>query len=111
MLISQVGLPVSTAAQAAHFYGDVLGLPTRTGRGVVEIEVGLSVLLLHPGLVEPGAYHCAITVPEDRFAEAKGWLQERVPLLGRDGLDEFRLGPPWNSSPSTLSGRMEFCSN
>jgi catechol 2,3-dioxygenase-like lactoylglutathione lyase family enzyme len=52
MLISQVELPVSTAAQAAHFYGDVLGLPTRTAGGVVEIEVGLSVLLLHPGVVE-----------------------------------------------------------
>ena len=38
--------------QAAHFYGDVLSLPTRTGGGVVEIEVGLSVLLLHPGAVE-----------------------------------------------------------
>ena len=73
MLISQVELPVSTAAQAAHFDGDASGLPTRTGGGVVEIEVGLSVLLLHPwGAAEPGAYHSAITIPEDRFAEAKG---------------------------------------
>jgi catechol 2,3-dioxygenase-like lactoylglutathione lyase family enzyme len=48
MLTSQVELPVSTAAQAAHFYGDVLGLPTRTGGGVVEVEVGLSVLAAAP---------------------------------------------------------------
>jgi hypothetical protein len=40
MLISQVALPVSEAVQAARFYGDVLGLPTRTGGGGVEVEVG-----------------------------------------------------------------------
>jgi catechol 2,3-dioxygenase-like lactoylglutathione lyase family enzyme len=52
MLIRQVELPVSDAVQAARFYGDVLGLPTRTGGGVVQVEVGPSVLLLHPGPVE-----------------------------------------------------------
>jgi hypothetical protein len=57
----------------------------------VEVEVGLSVLLLHPGPVEPGAYHCDITVPEDRFTRVKAWLQERVPLLERDDIDEFTL--------------------
>jgi catechol 2,3-dioxygenase-like lactoylglutathione lyase family enzyme len=57
MLISKVELPVSDAVAAARFYGDVLGLPTRTSGGVVEVEVGLSVLLLLPGSVEPGAYH------------------------------------------------------
>ena len=105
MLISQVELPVSDAVQAARpFYGDVLGLPIRTGGGVVQVEVGPSVLLLHPGRVEPGAYHGAITVPEDRFAEAKAWLQERVPLLKRDGLDEFALGAPWNSQSVYFAG-------
>jgi catechol 2,3-dioxygenase-like lactoylglutathione lyase family enzyme len=49
MLISKVELPVSDAVRAARFYGDVLGLPIRTGGGVVEVEVGLSVLLLDPG--------------------------------------------------------------
>jgi catechol-2,3-dioxygenase len=104
MLISKVELPVSDAVRAARFYGDVLGLPIRTGGGVVEVEVGLSVLLLDPGPVERGAYHCAITVPEDRFAEAKAWLQERVPRLERDGLDEFTLGAPWNSQSLYFAG-------
>jgi catechol-2,3-dioxygenase len=40
MLIRQVELPVSDAVQAARFYGDVLDLPTRTGGGVVQVEVG-----------------------------------------------------------------------
>jgi catechol-2,3-dioxygenase len=97
MLISQVELPISDAGQAAHFYGEVLGLPTRTAGGLVEVEVGLSVLLLHPGPVEPGAYYCDITVPEDRFTRVKAWLQERVPLLERDDIDEFTLKAPWNS--------------
>jgi len=104
MLISKVELPVSDVVQSARFYGDVLGLPVRTGGGVVEIGVGLSVLLLDPGPVEPGAYHYAITVPEDRFAESKAWLQERVPLLERDGLDEFTLGAPWNSQSVYFAG-------
>ena len=104
MLISQVELPVSDAVQAARFYGDVLALPTRTCGGVVQVEVGPSVLLLHPGPVEPGAYHGAITVPEDRFAEAKAWLQERVSLLERNGLDEFALGAPWNSQSVYFTG-------
>ena len=39
MLISKVELPVSDAVEAARFYGDVLGLPTRTSGGVVEVEV------------------------------------------------------------------------
>ncbi len=104
MLISKVELPVSDAVEAAGFYGDVLGLPTRTDSGVVEVEVGLSALLLLPGSVEPGVYHCAITIPEDRFAEAKAWLQERVPLLERDGLDEFTLRAPWNSQSLYFAG-------
>ncbi|HEY6688751.1 MAG TPA: hypothetical protein VI094_21385 [Propionibacteriaceae bacterium] len=104
MLIRQVELPVSDAVQAARFYGDILGLPTRTGGGVVHVEVGPSVLLLHPGPVEPGAYHSAITVPKDRFAEAKAWLQKRVSLLERDGLDEFALGAPWNSQSLYYAG-------
>jgi catechol-2,3-dioxygenase len=57
-----------------------------------------------PGPVERGAYHGAITVPEDRFAEAKAWLQERVPLLERDGLDQFALGAPWNSQSVYFAG-------
>jgi catechol-2,3-dioxygenase len=104
MLIRQVELPVSDAVQAARFYGDVLGLPTRTGGGVVQVGVGPSVLLLRPGPVEPGAYHAAITVPKDRFAEAKAWLQKRVSLLKRDGLDEFALGAPWNSQSLYYAG-------
>jgi hypothetical protein len=90
--------------EAARFYGDVLGQPIRTGGGVVEVGVGLSVLLLDPGPAEPGAYHCAITVPIDRFAEAKAWLQARVPLLEQNGLDEFTLGTPWNSQSVYFAG-------
>ena len=104
MLIRQVELPVSDALEAARFYGDVLGLPTQTGGAVVEVQVGLSGLLLVPGPVEPGAYHCAITVPKDRFAEAKTWLQERVSPLEREGLDEFTLEAPWNSKSLYFAG-------
>lgn len=49
MLISKVELPVSDAVEAARFYGDVLGLPTRTSGGVVEVEVGLWPYYCHCG--------------------------------------------------------------
>src|SRR4029450_7709508 len=104
MLIRQVELPVSDALEAARFYGEVLDLPTQAGGAVVEVQVGLSGLLLVPGPVEPGAYHCAITVPKDRFAEAKTWLQERVSPLEREGLDEFTLEAPWNSKSLYFAG-------
>jgi catechol-2,3-dioxygenase len=70
----------------------------------VQVEVGPSALLLHPGPVQPGAYHLAITVPKDRFTEAKAWLQKRVSLLERDGLDEVVLGAPWNSQSLYYAG-------
>jgi hypothetical protein len=52
----------------------------------------------------PGAYHCAITIPADRFDQAKDWLRQRVALLERDGQDEFRLGAPWNSQSVYFTG-------
>jgi catechol-2,3-dioxygenase len=49
MLISKVELPVSDAVEAARFYGDFLGLPTRWSGGVVEVEVGLWPYYCHCG--------------------------------------------------------------
>ena len=49
MLISKVELPVWAAAQAARFYGDVLGMPIRTGGGVVEVGVGSAAARSLPG--------------------------------------------------------------
>jgi catechol 2,3-dioxygenase-like lactoylglutathione lyase family enzyme len=46
MLISRVELPVSNAAQAAAFYRDILGLPTRADDDIVEVQVGASGLML-----------------------------------------------------------------
>lgn len=104
MLISQVELPVSDAMQASRFYRDVLGLPTRTRDGVVAVQVGPSLLLLDQQPLRSGVHHCAITIPADRFHEAKAWLQQRVRLLTRQGRDEFWLGVPWNSQSLYFAG-------
>jgi hypothetical protein len=71
-----------------------LSLPTRANGDVVEVQIGASVLLLDQRAVHPGAYHCAINIPADRFGQAKVWLQQRVAPLGRDGQDEFDLAAP-----------------
>jgi catechol-2,3-dioxygenase len=104
MLISRVELPVSNAAQAAGFYRDILGLPTRADDDIVEVQVGASGLMLGQQAVQPGAYHCAITIPADRFDQAKVWLQQRVALLGRNGQNEFTLAVPWNSQSVYFNG-------
>jgi hypothetical protein len=104
MLISRVELPVSDSAQAGRFYRDVLGLPTRANADVVEVQVGVSVLLLDQRAVQSGAYHCAINIPADRFDQAKVWLQQRVAPLGRGGQDEFSLAAPWNSQSVYFTG-------
>jgi catechol 2,3-dioxygenase-like lactoylglutathione lyase family enzyme len=104
MLISQVELPVSDAEQVAVFYRDVLGLPVRAAGHAVEVQIGPTTLVLRRQEVMPGAYHCAITIPGDRFDQAKDWLRQRVALLERDGQDEFRLGAPWNSQSVYFTG-------
>ncbi len=104
MLIREVELPVSNRRAGSPLLWR-RAWPTdpdrRRRRGSRCRPVGAAA---DPGMVEPGAYRSAITVPKDRFAEAKAWLQERVPLLEKDGLDEFRLGPPWNSQSVYFAG-------
>jgi catechol 2,3-dioxygenase-like lactoylglutathione lyase family enzyme len=90
MLISQVELPVSDAVQAARFYSDVLGLPTRTGDGVVEVEVGLSVLLLHPGPVERESAERLRTA---RVRHRRGRVHPA--RRSRRAPDRGRQGRPW----------------
>ena len=103
MLISQVELPVSDAVQAARFYGDVLGMLIRRLAASWRSGSGCPCCRsAWPG--GAGRVPLRSDVPEDRFAEAKAWLEERVPLLERDGLDEFTLGPPWNSQSVYFAG-------
>lgn len=46
-------------------------------------------------------YHFAMNIPENKFHEAKSWLQARVTLIEEDGEDEVFL-PPGMPTPSIL---------
>lgn len=62
------------------FYAGVLGLPVVEDGTSLALRVGSTLLRFVPG--EPGGpSHFAFNVPEDRFAGARAWLEERVPLL------------------------------
>jgi hypothetical protein len=61
---------------------DLDGWRRRGGRG----RAVSAAVLSRPG--GAGGLLLRITIPKDRFAEAKAWLQERIQLLERDG-DEF----------------------
>ena len=90
-------MTVSDLMAAAAFYEQTLELPVRRVGGSVAVTIGSSELILSGGRTGTGSHHLAITVPATQFALAKRWLAERVPLLQRDGADEFALPAPWLS--------------
>lgn len=97
MRLVEVEMTVRDVDAAATFYRQALELPVAQQDGAVLVRVGWSTLTLIEGLTGAGSHHLAITVPADQFGSAKRWLSGRLPLLHREGVDEFSLPPPWNS--------------
>lgn len=90
MRIERLTLRTADLGAQRAFYADLLGFPVEEDREAgLTLRVGASLLHFVPGVVA-GPYHFAFNVPEDRFAEACAWLQERVTLLADDtGATEF----------------------
>ncbi len=79
-----------------NFYGGTLGL------GLLEqtpesftVKVGFTALQFSTA-VELRPYHFAFNIPENKLAEAKTWLLERVELLKEAGQDQF-FSESWNA--------------
>ena len=96
VLITAVTMTVADLDEADRFYAHALGLPTARHAGALTVRVGSSRLRLTS---DPVARHdhVAFTIPVEAFAAAKAWLRDRVPLLARDGTDEFDGPPGWDS--------------
>ena len=104
MRITRVGITSTDVAAAAEFYTGVLELPVAVAADSATVRVGTSTIVLRHGLATAGINHLAFTIPANRLSEAKAWLSSRVPLLTKDGADEFPLGGTWNSESVYFPG-------
>ena len=104
MRINRVDITSTDVAAAAEFYAGVLGLPVAVTGDSATVRIGASTVVLREGPASPGINHLAFTIPANRFGEAKAWLSSRVPLLTKDGADEFPLGGTWNSESVYFPG-------
>lgn len=104
MNIITVSVRVRNALQAASFYANVLGLPVKSGPDVVAVTVGATRLELIEDPAAEGGHHFAITIPGNKFLEAKKWIRGRADLLGVPGADEFECSPAWNARSFYFSG-------
>lgn len=81
MKIERLTLHTPNLGAQRAFYVDVLGFPVEADdEDRLTLRVGSTLLHFIPGEVA-GPYHFACNVPEDRFAEAHAWLEQRVTLL------------------------------
>jgi catechol 2,3-dioxygenase-like lactoylglutathione lyase family enzyme len=105
MRISSLTITTSDLASAADFYGRVLGLEVTQFADRFEATIGRTTLVVRPGETEWASIHLAITIPRNRFGEAKEWLSTRTPLSVVDGADEFALpDQPWRSKSLYFRG-------
>jgi catechol 2,3-dioxygenase-like lactoylglutathione lyase family enzyme len=101
MRIAEVVLPTGDLAAALAFW-ESLGVPVDPAAGA--IRIGWTLLRLHHAATAP-SHHLAITVPRNRYEDARDGLAERLPLLARDGQRDFPLpDPPWRSRSVYFSG-------
>ena len=79
------------------FYGETLGLKLlEESPKHFTVQTGSSSLRFDVSEGEIGTYHFAFNIPENKLAEAKAWLLERVELLEEDGQDQF-FSESWNA--------------
>ncbi|MDQ2807047.1 MAG: VOC family protein [Chloroflexota bacterium] len=100
MRIHHLDLWTPDPAALRPFYAEVLQLPVlaTTSAGTLSLQAGHTQLTFTQAPSDwQGRYHFAFNIAPSRFAEAKTWLAQRVPLL-RDstGADEF-YSQSWNA--------------
>lgn len=81
-----------------NFYTRTLGLPeAKTARGGFAVQAGWTILEFVPTDEQPLLYHFALNIPENQIAEAKSWLEARLPLMTHaDGRTIFSSAS-WNA--------------
>jgi catechol-2,3-dioxygenase len=104
MKITRVSAQVRNTRSAAEFFDNVLGLAVESEPGAVVVTIGTTLLELVENPEADGDHHFAVTIPSNKFAEAKQWLLQRAALLGTAQSDEFEGPPGWNTRSIYFAG-------
>src|SRR5579875_423793 len=89
MQIQELTLQTRHVASQKTFYGHTLGWPLLSeSPDSFTVKVGATRLCFQQ-TEQDVLYHLAVTIPRNTFPEAKWWVQQRVPLLQRQGEDEL----------------------
>jgi catechol 2,3-dioxygenase-like lactoylglutathione lyase family enzyme len=76
-------------------YGDVLGLEVSGAADALAVQIGATRFVVEAGQSSP--QHLAFRIPSAAYADALGWLAERVELLADDGGGQAFAFPDWNA--------------
>lgn len=76
MHIKKIHLISSNLDAQAHFFAEILLLPTERKNDCLTVKVGTSQLVFQQGQVD-GHYHYAFDIPQNQFDEAVAWLRAR----------------------------------
>jgi hypothetical protein len=104
MKITRVSAQVTNAHSAAEFFENILGLAVESVPGAVVVTIGSTLLELVENPKAEGDHHFAVTIPSNKFTEAKQWLLQRAVLLGTPQSDEFEGPPGWNTRSIYFAG-------
>ena len=105
MQITSISVRVRNAREAGEFYAGVLGLDIVAHKSnVVVVTLGSTRLELVEDPAADGDHHFAITIPSNKFDNAKRWIQQRTVLLGTSETDEFECPPAWNAHSLYFTG-------
>ncbi|HEX4443276.1 MAG TPA: VOC family protein [Galbitalea sp.] len=105
MRISTLTITASDLDAAAEYYQGLLGLRIKRDIDRFEAAVGRTTLVVRPGETAWAGIHLAMTIPRNRFAEARTWLSARTALATVDGEDEFaNPNEPWCSKSLYFRG-------
>lgn len=100
MFIKEVILNTGKLDELKNFYGEVIELPVSiTGENTISVQTINSTLTFteaNDNNYKDAFYHFAFNIPNNKYAEAKAWISERVSLIKSDGEDEF-IFESWNA--------------
>lgn len=89
MHIQELALDTRQLAPQKAFYSTTIGLPlVDQTPDSFTVQAGTTRLRFQE-TEQDVLYHIAFTIPQQRFQEAKRWVQNRVPLLRKNGKDEL----------------------
>lgn len=98
MHITELQLIAQDCSHQQAFYTTLLDLPLLAETtDAFAVQAGTTRIQFQRAEQEKIQYHFAFTIPTNRMAQAKEWLQTRVPLLSApDGQEEFDF-KSWNA--------------